>query len=1225
MLASLEDHVAGIGSHSLIGVVPAPGQPQPAEPVVRTVMLDRREYRAHVFGRNEQLRTTPSLPIDGIAVDGDLALADDLPERFFQGKAWGDPFEGTDATVNKPSAAWTHGPKKVLIIRVDFSDLAGEPLLANTTTPITPAVGAALFNQTNGINDLYVQSSYGQTSLVISASDVSPVYRMPSTAAYYSQGNGTTPYLGTLNSDARTAAAANYDLAQYDRVGVICSSLYNLPGSKVTIGGVAEIDGVNFFINGFYQFEVVAHELGHTFGFFHANQWKPEDNTTIGTEAEMLYNMFNGELSRVSYEYGDNFDIMGSLNGTPNVNSQFNPWFKSIAGWLPNTAVQNIQTSGTYRVYRFDDAAADLVNHKLALKVGRDILREYWISYRKAPSSYSSAVNQGAYITYGYFLNRPTDLLVCNNPGTLDVRNAALQVGQSLVDTAAGITITTIAQGGTGPHEYLDIGITLQPRLAFQTATQAVETSSPNAVVVVERQGGSIGTTKVDYTTVDGTAVSGVHYTGSSGTLTWTDGDTTPRTITLPVLSFPAPGGEGKFTIKLSNPVNGVIINPGTLTVSLRPPGNFDPAYVPDFTDATISSIDLQPDGKILIGGKFRRVGFGIERRPTVGRYARLTADGKRDFTFDSTVGADGDVDVIRAQPDGRVLIGGAFTNVNNSSPARSFLARLNSDGTVDTSFNPPAFDKRVLALAVQPDGKIVVGGIFETVGGQPCRYLCRLLPNGAIDFRFNDTTYVASFLGYDGIRTIALDNYSSASGVRIIAAGDIYKQGVPLKKAGILRLNPDGSVDTSFDVGKGAMSRGTSISQRVCSVALQSNGKLIVGGDFTSFGSSNQKYLARLNSDGSVDTSFAPTITSATASLINSIVVQADGKVVIGGKFQSVNGALNRNLARVTPTGGLDSSWDDGLNETNGVYSPVTGLLLRADGRVLLSTEDLAYDLYGHIRGAFRPFDNSGIGGGYSSMALYAGLPGLNGQARFSASTSTVRPGSFRTLTVQRVNGSTGPVKIDYSTQDGTAVAGTDYVATRGTLTWADGDATARTITISAPAGATNGRSFRVNLAIANGGLALGSPASTLITTDTSASTGAFLSGTATDPGGSGIGDPPLSVAGTKAFLAYGFGTDATTATEPNLPQTQLSADRLQISFSRDPLKTDLTYEVEASTDLTTWTTIARSINGGATTSLSGATVSEVPAGNLLLVTVDDIVAVGSNPTRFLRVRLTK
>lgn len=1223
IVALLEERVNEAGNFYLQGVVPVPGQPLPPEPVQRTATLDQREYYVHVFGRAAQLLSRRQMPMNGIAVDRELALADDLPGTFFGGKAWGDPFEGTDATINKPSPAWTHGLKKVLLLRVEFSDLPGEPIVASSGATLTLAVGAALFNQSGGINDFYAQSSYAQTSFVMTAADVSPLYLMPKTAAYYAQGDGNAPYLGSIRDSARAAAAADYDLSQYDRIGVVCTDLRQIPNSRVNIAGIASIDGEDFFINGFYDFRTVAHEVGHTFGVYHANQWKPADGTTIGTEAEMLYNMFNGELSRVSSEYSDNYDIMGSLNGTPGIQSQFNPWLKSVLGWLPNAAVQNIQTSGVYRVYRFDDQNADLVNHKVALKIGRDILREYWISYRRQPSSYSTTIGQGAYITYGYFLNRASDLLVCNNPGSYDVNDASLRVGQSLVDAAAGVTITTLAQGGTAPHEYLDMQVTLQPRLAFRFAAQSVETSAGNAVVVVERQGGASGLTTVNYATKDGTAISGTHYTGGTGTLTWADGDTTSRTISFPILGYPAPGGEAKFTVQLSNPVNGVLINPSTLTVSLRPPGNYDPTYVPDITDTTINSIDLQPDGKQLIAGQFTRVGFGIERKPAVGRYARINADGKRDFSFDSTVGANNDVNVIRVQPDGRILIGGIFTNINNASPARPSLARLNNDGSLDTSFNPPAFDKPILALAVQPDGKIVVGGVFENVGGQPCRYLCRLLPTGAVDFRFSDSSYIASSYGYDGIRTILLDNFSSANGVRIIAAGDFFKQASP-RKAGIFRLNPDGSIDSSFDVGNGAKARGTNFSQRVCSVAIQPDGKLIVGGDFTGFGASNQKYLARLNSDGSVDPTFAPSITNATGSVIKSIALQSDGKVAIGGYFLSVNGALNKNVARVTATGGFDSSWDDGFNENNGVFSKVTGLLLRADGRLLLSTEAFAADYFGHIRGAYRPFDNSGVGGGYSTMTLFAGLPGLSGQARFAASSASVRPGNSVNLTVQRLNGSTGPVKIDYSTQDGSGVAGVDYVAARGTLSWSNGDTTSRTITISSPAGATNGRKFRVNLAIPNGGLLAGDPASLIVTTDVNAITGGFTGGLG-NTGGSGGGELTLTGSAATAFMAYAFGANATTPTEPNMPQAEVAGDRLRIRFARDPLKTDLIYEVQASDDLNMWTTIARSSAGNTTSSLGAAAVSEAPAGALLQVMVDDSVPLGTHSNRFLRVRISQ
>ena len=137
---------------------------------------------------------------------------------------------------------------------------------------------------------------------------------------------------------------------------MVCSDLSSLPGSKVGFAGVANLNGENFLINGWYNFAVLTHEIGHTYGVNHANWWKPGNNTTIGTEQDLLTNFFNGAITLVSKEYQDRFDTMGA-QGNPVIDMRYemNHWLKNILGWIPDTSVQTITTSGTYRVYRFDN------------------------------------------------------------------------------------------------------------------------------------------------------------------------------------------------------------------------------------------------------------------------------------------------------------------------------------------------------------------------------------------------------------------------------------------------------------------------------------------------------------------------------------------------------------------------------------------------------------------------------------------------------------------------------------------------------------------------------------------------------------------------------------------------------------------------------------------------------------------------------------------------------
>ena len=1227
VVAALETRVSGAGQLQVLGVTPIPDGPQPAQPIIRTIKLQGRKFFVSASPRAKLPAITGPAAVQGIAIDDDLAVADAPPADItLPQSAFGDASFGSDATTGKPLPAHTHGAKKVIVIRVDYSDLAGTPVLTSSpSTGITPAYVTNLFNQTGGIGDFYVQNSYGASSLTINTSDVTPVYRMPHTAAYYAQGNGSLPYSGTLQEDAVNAAITDgYDISQYDRIGVVTSYLSLIPDSKVGFAGVSEIGGANFLINGYFNFSVVAHEIGHTYGIYHANWWDPDNGTTVGTETDMLYNFFNGAIERVSKEYGDRYDVMGDAG--VDIRNHFNPWFKSILGWLPNSAVQTVLTPGTYRLYRHDHASADLANHAVALKVGRDILRNYWISYRRQPLT-GTNINNGATIQFGYFVNRASDLLVCNNPG-VNVDQAALEVGQTFTDPAAGVSITALAQGGSGTDEYLDIGIALAARVSFQTSTASAELpAASTATVLVDRLGDTTGTTTVTYQTIDQTALAGTHYAATSGTLTWLAGDSAPKPIVVPLIPYPTTAGAVSFSIQLSNAINGVLINPSTIDVSLRPPGNPDPAYLADATNDSVLSVALTPDGKQLIAGKFTLV--GMDAPINAGRYARLLPNGKRDKSFNSTVGADGEVDEICAQPDGKVLIGGAFTNVNNANPARPKLARLLADGTVDPTFSPPTLDGNVQCLAVQPDGKIVVGGFFNNVGGQPCLGLCRLLPSGTVDFRFNDPSYILnnSIANGAAVRAVVLDSFAAGSGVRIIAAGDLFQPAnLSASRAGVVRLLANGSVDSSFNIGSGSRERGTAAWRpRVESLALQSDGKLLVGGWFTAFGSSNQKYLIRLDTTGSPDPAFAPAITGAPNVAVSTILPQPDGKVVFGGTFRKVNGAVNSNLIRVLADGSFDSTWDNGTLSANGSTTSVTSLVLRPDGRLIVGITSVASPFLNFIRGAAGPREYSNVAGGISTQTLFTGLAARNGVAQLAGANGTVKPGQSISINVQRANGSAGSVGVDYSTQEGTALAGTDYQAAQGTLTWADGDTTPRTINITAPAGATAGRKFSLNLGIPRGGLALGSPAAIAITLDSSAPPGGTVNSLNGGGTGGSLGGTLLTGTAAQAFMSGAFGFASASSSIPHLPQTTVAGDHLRIIFTRDPGQPDIDYEAQASTDLVSWTTIARSSGGQPTLNLGAAVVAEAAAGSLVQVTVDDSVAVSGSTQRFLRVKLSK
>ncbi|HEX7654001.1 MAG TPA: Calx-beta domain-containing protein [Verrucomicrobiae bacterium] len=1227
----LEEWVQGTGNLEVNCILPLRGQaPGADDGITRSVTMNGHIWQAHVYGPLTQSPTLRGVNLSGVAIGSDLALAGYSGGLM---AAYGDFSAGSSTLVARPEASWTTTPKKVLVIRVDFPDLPGEPVyLYNTNVVITPNYVANLFNGTNGLRAFFQQNSYGKTDLQLTSADVTPVYRMPSNAVWYAVGDGSRFFGAEMQAAAYAAAAANYDLSQYDFIGLTHSSLaYVATNSLMRFAGQANIGGKYFFINGVFDFGVVGHELGHNYGVFHANRWQPPNGSIIGTEADLMANFYNGAMYGISMEYGDGSDIMGmsdNVSGTTNgMNLHLNHWFKNVLSWLPDSAVQTVTNPGVYRVYRADTANADLVNHRLALKVGRDLRRDYWIGYRRLETNGVNLAN-GATIEFGYKENRASDLLVCSGM-TTTFTNAALTVGQTLTDTNAGLTFTTLAQGGVAPDDYLDIQVGMQPRVSLPAEAVVGRVWEGAVTVAVDRLGGSSGTTTVQYSCIDSNAVAGTHYTPVSGTLSWGPGDMTVRQVTVPILAYGATNGECVFRLHLANVTNGVIINPGDCLVLLRHPGNAGLSYLEDSMSRGISATALQPDGKLLVGGSFTAYGNRVGVDNSAGYLGRLLPDGRRDYTFQSLPGAstNGFVEAILRQPDGRILVGGFFTNFHGV--ARSRLVRLLADGTLDPSFVPPEFHypqesaTAIQSIALQPDGKILVAGPFRQIIWAGHTYSClggaRLWPDGSLDYAYWPPDQSPSYWSStSGLFQMLLDNYTNGSPNEwgYYAVGGQYRYNSVLQRVeqqGITRHHSDGTIDAGFNAGLGA-------NNWVRCIVQQPDGKIIIGGDFTTINGNPHQRIARLNRDGSEDPTFSASINGP---IVFSLLLQPDGKVLVGGYFSQVNGVAQRNLVRLNSNGSLDTTWDNGTGIYNGTSQPVERLEWLADGRVMVTLDNSG----GTIR-------NANVSPYYSFYAiatacpLYSGVTNLPGQADLGAAGYLGGPSQTVTIPVRRSGGVTGTAQLDYSTQDGTALAGTDYLAAAGTLQWSDGDAAPKYITVTNLAGAQSGRSFKLNLAIPQRILAGSQQQATillatnftydlwrLVKFSPDQATNDIVSGTGAQPAGDGV--PNL--------LKYAYDLDPFSSVSTNLPSAIFVGNHLQLQFPRDPRRSDLMYEVRASGDLQTWNPIARSTNGQATVSLAGALVLEVPNNNGYRVTVDDPASITNTPQRYLQLKLQR
>lgn len=351
--------------------------------------------------------------------------------------------------------------------------------------------------------------------------------------------------------------------------------------------------------------------------------------------------------------------------------------------------------------------------------------------------------------------------------------------------------------------------------------------------------------------------------------------------------------------------------------------------------DGTVRSLAVDADGKILVSGGFANFN-GVLRRSL----ARLNPDGspEADATFNPGTGAQdgfssGIVDSAQPQPDGKILISGRFTSFNGI--ARANVARLNADGSVEglATFDPgsgtsgPFGNARVYSLALQTNGSVVLGGQFTAVNGQLRRLVARLRTDGSLE---SDLEFHAGLTGLSVNPGIANAIAVQPDG-RILVGGQF--QAISGRLSGsISRLFADGRLDKSFDPGTG-----TSEDAPVFAVAVQNDGKILLGGQFNAVNGENRYRLARLHPNGRVESTetFHPQI--ASPSQVNCLALQADGKILIGGTFTVVEGQPRRGIARLHDDGSLDTTFNPATGVSNRFGGAVYTMAIQADGAIMI------------------------------------------------------------------------------------------------------------------------------------------------------------------------------------------------------------------------------------------------------------------------------------------------
>lgn len=351
--------------------------------------------------------------------------------------------------------------------------------------------------------------------------------------------------------------------------------------------------------------------------------------------------------------------------------------------------------------------------------------------------------------------------------------------------------------------------------------------------------------------------------------------------------------------------------------VSLAQPGANDPTFNPadigfgngdGIFPYDVYTIARQADGKLILCGEFTAYN-GLE----VPHLLRIEPDGSRDMSFDIGTGPNSYVNSVVVQPDGKILVGGTFDTFNGISAPR--LVRLNMDGSVDGTFSAsmPTPLPYIVALALQPDGKVIAGGGYTDVNEVSMPWIARFGSDGDMD-----PTFSASSTTPDGgLRALAL----RADGDVYVGGGFAEFNGTP--RNGIVRLNGDGTTDMSFDPGSGA-------NEGVHTILEQPDGQVLIGGTFTTFNGAPHRHLVRLSATGSVDpvfgigSGFSDPPPGNGYSSVDALTLRANGKILVGGTFTDYNGTERGSLAQLGADGTLDPTFavGQGFRDCGYVYS---------------------------------------------------------------------------------------------------------------------------------------------------------------------------------------------------------------------------------------------------------------------------------------------------------------
>jgi hypothetical protein len=570
---------------------------------------------------------------------------------------------------------------------------------------------------------------------------------------------------------------------------------------------------------------------------------------------------------------------------------------------------------------------------------------------------------------------------------------------------------------------------TLQLSAASSTVAQSVGTMS----VSVDRMGGSAGAVSVAYATSNGTAVAGADFMPESGTLQWANGDAAPKKFSVAIMNGTPFTGNKTFSVALSKPSNGAAVtNPGSASITIAGDATAPVGSV----ELSASSFTVsQGAGNATItvsraGGSNGAVGVAYQT-------ANGTAVAGTDFT-----GSSGTVQWANGDATPKT-ISVPISNATPFSGTRSFTLTLSKPSGGATLGSPVT-----AGVAIAGDAKAAVGSIQLSASsfavGQG---------GGNVTLTVNRTGGSSGAIGVtyattNGTATAGTD-FTATNGNLSWADGDVKSKtlSVPVSNA-----NPF-SGTKSFSVALSNPSGGATLGvPSSASVVITGDAKLPVG----SVQLSASSYSVEQN--GAMVTITAER-TGGSSGAVSVQYATSNGTAVAGTDFTDSSGSL---------------SWVDGDSASKTLSVPISNAAPFFGSKLFTVT------LSGPTHGVTLGSPSS------ATVSITGDAAPVVGTLELSASSYAVaQNGGSVTVTVNRTGGSAGAVSASYATSNGSAVGGTDFTAASGSLSWADGDASSKTlsIAISNANPFIGSKSFAVALSAPTGGATLGTPSNAGVT----------------------------------------------------------------------------------------------------------------------------------------------